>query len=204
MRLPPCRTSRTSWSCDSWQCALDGAPELGHVGLHRQCRTGRLAHCHVNLGARRRPQIYYVLLPSPGRCAARASFRPVCRHAVGVSSALHASICRSAAVARTPQSEAATSRHSSGRTGRPWLLCGDHAERALTCCSTRTRNRRRPLRGICCVPVSADVHPKRPRLRPVPPFDAAEQRSGWRIKRLRCLSPQGEFLSLPPDASSAG
>jgi hypothetical protein len=35
------------------------------------------------------------------------------------------------------------------------------------------------------------------------PLRRAEQRSGRRIKKFRCLSPQGEFLNFPPPASSA-
>ena len=36
------------------------------------------------------------------------------------------------------------------------------------------------------------------------PCVCAEKRSGRRIKRRACLSPQGEFARLPPDASIAG
>jgi hypothetical protein len=35
------------------------------------------------------------------------------------------------------------------------------------------------------------------------PLRRAEQRSGRRKKKFRCLSPQGEFLNFPPPASSA-
>ena len=41
-------------------------------------------------------------------------------------------------------------------------------------------------------------------LRLVLPCVCAEKRSGRRIKRRACLSPQGEFARLPPGASIAG